>query len=242
MNYKLVAYLVFVSSLAGCRTAQKPRSIDISEKIAQNYWTNQFHFDYIQLRGKSTVTQSGKSNAVSMHIKMIKDSMVWAKFSLFGFGVQALITRDSFFMLNSLSQEYMKYDYAFLEQYLGYKPQISHLQNILVGNAPFPQKNYYLDDQVGLIAREGLSKNRITLNAEFRTLLSELLTQNMPQSAQIQYSEYQSFDQLGLLPQYVQIEVIQPDEEMVLELNYQNVNTTPFVSFPFNIPANSRKK
>ncbi|MDC1395736.1 DUF4292 domain-containing protein, partial [Bacteroidia bacterium] len=73
----------------------------------QKYWDSQFDSDYLEARGKAAVTTNGKTTNVSMHLKIKKDSIIWGKFSLFGIGATVLITQDSFFMVNSLSQEYM---------------------------------------------------------------------------------------------------------------------------------------
>ena len=125
---------------SACRSVQKTKSIDVSEGSIQSYWDNQFDSDYVEVRGKSAIIDGNKTTNVSLHLKMKKDSIIWAKFSLFGFGINALITGDSFFMVNSVFQEYMAYDHQILEQYLGFKPRLEQVQNMLLGNAIFPKK------------------------------------------------------------------------------------------------------
>ena len=235
----LICFLIFSSS---CRSIQKTKSIDISASTTKSYWDSQFDSDYVELRGRSSITDGDKTTNVSLHIKMKKDSIIWAKFSLFGFGINALITRDSFFMVNSVLQEYMAYDHQILEQYLGFKPQINQVQNMLLGNAVFHQNRYITNEKNMLLAREGLTKNLIQFNSEFRTFQSDLVGQDTSQHAKINYSQYELIDEVGLLPQLVTIAIQQTEENFQMELNYQNIKTTKIASFPFKIPRSYIRK
>lgn len=240
LNQYLIATLLLM--LGACRTIHKTTDLQATPVNIARYWENQFDFDDIQLRGKATITQDNKKNTVSMHIKMKKDSIVWAKFSLFGFGVNALITPDSFFMINSITQEYMKYDHAFLEQYLGFKPQVNQLQNMLIGNAAFSQSLYTAYDQNRIIARAGLTKNSIQMDALFHTLVSEIITSDTTRSASIRYSTYEKVGENSVLPKMLIIAINQASESLKLELNYQNISQAPIRDFIFKIPTNYRRK
>ena len=245
MKNRTVVYYTFLFCFiffSACRSVQKTKSIDVSEGSIQSYWDNQFDTDYLEVRGKSAITEGNKTTNVSLHLKMKKDSIIWAKFSLFGFGINALITGDSFFMVNSVLQEYMAYDHQILEQYLGFKPRLEQVQNMLLGNAIFPKNRYFLNGENNLLAREGLAKNMIQLNPKYRTFQSDIMARDKSQHATINYNQYEFVEEIGLLPRFINIDIQQGEEKIQMELNYQNIKTNKITVFPFRIPSSYIRK
>ncbi|MCH1473304.1 MAG: DUF4292 domain-containing protein [Bacteroidia bacterium] len=245
MKNRTVVYYTFLFCFiffSACRSVQKTKSIDVSEGSIQSYWDNQFDTDYVEVRGKSAIIDGNKTTNVSLHLKMKKDSIIWAKFSLFGFGINALITSDSFFMVNSVLQEYMAYDHQILEQYLGFKPRLEQVQNMLLGNAIFPKNRYFLNGENTLLAREGLAKNMIQLNPKYRTFQSDIMAQDTSQLATINYNQYEFVEEIGLLPRFINIDIQQGEEKIQMELNYQNIKTNKITVFPFRIPSSYIRK
>lgn len=211
-------------------------AISVDVQTVQKYWDSQFITDYVEARGKASITTNGKTTNVSMHLKMKKDSIIWGKFSLFGIGATVLINRDSFFMYNTLTQEYMIYDNSFLNQFLGFRADISHVQNLLLGNAVFPESDYSfnsLDNQ--LTGDEGMATNTLTINSDLRTLSSIISTEDSTQNADIQYDQYEDVNNM-LMPKIVSIDVKKGAQTLDVVLNYQNVNTNTITTFPFKIP------
>ncbi|MDC1430684.1 DUF4292 domain-containing protein [Bacteroidia bacterium] len=208
----------------------------------QQFWDDQFDSEYLEARGKASVTLDGGPKNVSLHLKMKKDSLIWGKFSLFGIGVTVLITPDSFFMVNTLSQTYSAYDNSYVNQLLGFKVTISQLQNLLMGNAVFPLTNYRLRSAENqLVGSDGMATNTISMNDVFRTLSSSIETGDTSQRADIQYENYEL---LGAkrLPKNVVIDVKKGAQNLNVVLNYQNVNTNVITTFPFKVPNGFNRK
>ncbi|MEY2924852.1 MAG: hypothetical protein RLZZ337_1400 [Bacteroidota bacterium] len=236
--------MLFLALLfSACGGRKKAQGIDLNKQIVDQYWQSQFDFDCLELRGKATVTAQGKSNNVSLHIKMKQDSILWGKFSLLGFEIaKVMITADSFFLINSFSNEYMMYDNNYLYSYLGFKANLGQLQNILVGNAPFDSALYQLNaENVRLTANEGIATNNLILNDKFRTLSSNVTTPDTTQSADIQYDEYDLVN-TKLMPKIVNISVKNATSPLDVVLNYQIVNTSPITTFPCNIPNGYKRR
>ena len=222
--------------LGGCRTKKKVASISMDTETVSKYWETQFVTDYAEMRGKASVTTNGKTQNVFMHIKMKKDSLIWGKFSLFGIGATVLINKDSFFMVNPLTQTYMAYDNRFLDRYLGFRASLSQLQNLLLGNAVFDQSIYKFNaSDMELVGNEGVATNTLTLNDKIRTLRSRIATRDTTQSAEIQYDEYEDVNNM-LMPKIVSIDVRKGTQNLDVVLNYQNINTNTITTFPFKIP------
>jgi hypothetical protein len=201
-----------------------------------SYWKNQYDYDYLETRGKATVQINGNNQNVSMHLKMKKDSVLWAKFSLFGLGVTVLIDQDSFFLVNNLSKEYMKYDNSYMNEYLGFKAELGQIQNLLVGNALFDSSLYNLNTRdVSFKANEGIATNILSINELFRTLTSSVATRDTTQYADIQYGAYGGETE-PLLPKIVNIHLRKGTIKQDPVLNYQVVSTDRIATFPFKVP------
>jgi hypothetical protein len=246
MKSSRIVYLIFINSFiffSACRSVQKIKPIDISGAAVKSYWDNQFVSDYIEIRGRSSIIDEKKTTKVSLHLKMKKDSIIWAKFSLFGFGINALITKDSFYMVNSILQEYTAYDHQILERFLGFKPCLEQVQSMLLGNAIFKIKRYILNDKNTLLAREGLAKNVIQLNSQYRTFQSDIVAQDTNQHATINYYQYEPVEGIGSLPRVINLDIQkQTQAKLKMELNYLTIKTNKITSFPFRIPGSYIRK
>ena len=140
LNRKIAVLLLIttVCIFSGCKTKKGAKAIDLDSQVMERFWNNQFDYNYLEMRGKASIMRDGKTNNVSMHFKMKKDSILWGRFSLFGFEIGLVkITKDSFFLLNSMQSEFMMYDNRYLEEFIGFKAEVGQIQNLLLGNAPF---------------------------------------------------------------------------------------------------------
>ncbi|MFT5055717.1 MAG: hypothetical protein ACI80H_000421 [Pseudoalteromonas distincta] len=239
----IVLLIIGLLFIGGCKSKRNSSTAEsINAVKVQQFWDDQFDSEYLEARGKASVTLDGGPKNVSMHLKMKKDSLIWGKFSLFGIGVTVLITPDSFFMVNTLAQTYSAYDNSYVNQLLGFKVTISQLQNLLVGNAIFVQKNYRLRSvENQLVGSDGMATNTISMNDVFRTLSSSIETGDTSQRADIQYENYEL---LGAkqLPKNVVIDVKKGAQNLNVVLNYQNVNTNVITTFPFKVPNGFNRK
>jgi hypothetical protein len=236
MNKILWILIVGLVMLGSCKTKAVDSSLSLSNEVVDSYWKNQYDYDYLETRGKATVQLNGANQNVSMHLKMKKDSVLWGKFSLFGFGVTVLINKDSFFMVNNLSKEYMKYDNSYLNDFLGFRAELGQIQNLLVGNAIFDSSLYRLDTRdMSFKASEGIATNTLSINELFRTLVSSTSTPDSTQYADIQYDKYGG-EVEPLLPKIVNIHLRKGAVKQDPVLNYQVVSTERIATFPFKIP------
>jgi len=166
---------------------------------------------------------------------MKKDSIHWGKISHYGFELTVLVNEDSFYMIDNIQQRYMAEDKRVLDQYLGFKATVSQVQNLLLGNAIFTKELYKtINGSNTLKANEGIATNTIQINETFRTLFSKIATPDTTQNAEIQYDMYE--EQTGsLMPKIVNIKAKKAAVSLGAVLNYQNVNTTKQLTFPFKI-------
>jgi hypothetical protein len=246
MSNKLTILLLLTifGITSGCKSAKIVADTmpnQTAESI-QKFWENQYNEDYFEARGKATLVMDGKNTNLALHLKMKKDSLLWAKVSMFGIGATVLITKDSFFMINSLNQEYMAYDNNYLYQYLGYKATLSQVQNLLLGNAVFQSDKYRYQQEVKqLVGTDGIAINRLTVNEKNRTHHSVLTTQDTTQNAVIRYDAYQNLNN-NILPTIVNLAVKQKTQDLKVVLNYQTISDNTIATFPFSIPTGYKRK
>lgn len=232
----ILVLVTILMVVGGCKSKKVHSGLDLSSEVVNSYWKNQYDYEYLEARGKATVQINGSNQNVSMHLKMKKDSVLWGRFSLFGMGVTVLIDQDSFFLMNNLSKEYMKYDNSYLNDFLGFKAELGQIQNLLVGNAVFDSSMYTLDNRdVSFKANEGIATNTLVINELFRTLTSNIGTIDTTQYANIKYDQYGGETE-PLLPKVVNIHLRKGDVVQDPVLNYQVVSTSRIASFPFKIP------
>jgi hypothetical protein len=195
------------------------------------------------MRGKASIVKDGKTNNVSMHFKLKKDSILWGRFSLLGFEIgKVLITQDSFYLINTIQNEYMKYDNQYLSEFIGFKAEVGQIQNLLLGNAPFDSSIYKMNkEEMKLEANEGIATNTLTLNSDFRTLLSKIITPDTTQNADIQYDTYEELNN-KLMPKNVNISVKNAQQALEVVFNYQVVNSNTITTFPFSIPNGFKRR
>ncbi len=243
-NLTTLLILTFFGITSGCKSAKIVADTmpnQTAESI-QKFWENQYNQNYFEARGKATLVMDGNNTNLALHLKMKKDSLLWAKVSMFGIGATVLITKDSFFMINSLNQEYMAYDNNYLYQYLGYKATLSQVQNLLLGNAVFQSDKYRYQSEVKqLIGTDGIAISRLTINEKNRTHQSVLTTQDTTQNAVIQYDAYQILNNT-LVPTLVNLAVQQKTQNLKVVLNFQTISDNTVTTFPFNIPSGYRRK
>jgi len=106
---------------------------------------------YTTLNQRTTLTWDDGNTAqqVNGSIRLKKDSLVWLSLGMFGFeGARALITPDSFRLLNKLTAEYTVKDINYLRNWITLPVNFAMLQQILTG------ERMAIDDKARMAVRE----------------------------------------------------------------------------------------
>lgn len=233
---------LMVISLSACKTLKKPAALDISETVLDSFWSKQYAFQNLELRGKASVTASGKTNSVSVHIKMSRDSMIWGRFALLGFDLaRVYVTPERFYFVDYINNTYLDYPTNYLNGYIGFTPSIRQLQDLLLGNAPFDRESYdFLIEVMKLRAQKGEATNELDINTQYRTNNSSFTTSDTTQRAYIAYDKYE-LENANLMPKSVTINLLTKQEHINCALNYQYINANPNINVSFKIPDGFRR-
>lgn len=231
-------------AISACKSRKQTQVESISNQMIEEYWANQLNYTFLNMKAKISFTDRGATTNVTGNFMMIKDSILWGSFSVFGFeGARVLITQDSFKMLNRLNSTYMSRDVNYLKSYLGFDVQLGELQDIMTGNAPYDPMYYRLiktDSLEELQAQSGAILNTIGMNQKLQTILSKFSSTQHIQTADFTYGEYQQYTEVTL-PSVILGSVFLGDRTADLNVKYQSANRDIKTSFPFAIPSSFKR-
>ena len=119
------------------------------DTISAKITSNQILYKTLSLRTKMIWNDGNTEQEFMATIRMKKDSIIWMSLGLFGFeGARVLITPDSFYMINKLTNEYLAREFGYIETWVMFPVNFSMLQQILVG------KKINIGTKISLAAKE----------------------------------------------------------------------------------------
>lgn len=186
----------------------------------------------------------------TMHIRMIKDSLVWISLQKFGFeGVRAFFTKDSIFILNRIEKTYIANSIQDLSKVVGISLSIKELQNIIIGNIvlPFQSIPCFNTNKTGYsIEQISEKKDKYSLNWNFSDpFLSSINYQKSTNDIffNIQQQEYQENIELinYKFSNIRKIKLVSPTKTFNIDLKFTEINWNDSKKLPFDIPNHYRK-
>ncbi len=255
---KKLLYRLPIVVLAACGTTKKvatlpsdggvsnSQSATNKEETAASVLSKLNTVDFKTFAGKVDVDfDDGKGNAKSVSAKLVikKDEAIWLSAGLLGFeGVRVLITKDSVKILNKLQKEYTATSLAYIQNKIGLPADFTTLQNLLIGNAVFINK-----DNASL-AQEGTNYFITSKEAQFNSLLTVLMPGYLPseiklndteaasnKSATLRYSNYTSTS--GRQFSTIRNISVLHKNNIIIQLNFKSHDFDGQVSTPFAVPS-----
>lgn len=195
-------------------------------------------------RAKTKLTIDGKSNDVTLNIRIQKGKKIWVSITaLLGLEVaRALITPDSIQVVNKFQSVYMKKPFSFIYNYASRQVNYQTVETLLVGNAI----NELLGENGQL--QNGANGNS-TINGNLQGLVYSLLigpdqkvTQTSltnaaaRQSLQVGNSQFIEADN-RIIPSHISITSAVANKNIQAELEYNRTEFNRPLDFPFSIPS-----
>jgi hypothetical protein len=234
--------LAFVVTFNSCKSRKKVA--ETVENLKEAFWENSF--EYLEIKADANATlPDGNNQSFNLFIKMKKDSLIWVSARKFGFeGARAIITKDSFFVINRLDRSYMSEPLTKIKNIIGFESDLSQLQNILVGKALFNRNVYEVaDDNDSLSGFKGVQGgliNRFFID-EFALLKKSYLSNFAnTQNAEITYTEYIDVNK-KITPKILDILAYSGGQKLGCTLNYTNISDKKIDNFAFVVPSNYKK-
>jgi len=130
MNFKATVLLCFFFTGASAQDSLQVNFDSVLAKVS----ANQVQYKTLSERAVLTWDDGNTAQQFNGNIRVKKDSLIWMSLSMFGFeGARALITQDSFRLLNKLTSEYLVRDPNYIQSWLLLPINFQMLQQIITG-------------------------------------------------------------------------------------------------------------
>lgn len=190
----------------------------------------------------------GKQPDFIANIRMLKDSLIWVSLSNeIGIeGIRVLITKDSIKILDKLANTYQAKPLSHIQEVSQIPFAFADLQNLLVGNPVFFNKDSiisYSNNEKGytLLSIDLLFKNRISIGNGFLVEKSKLddIDPSMNRTCDLFYTDYEN--KAGFMfSAYREISIIQQNK-LEVDLKFKDYRFNEELSFPFSIPKKFKR-
>jgi len=170
---KLACFLSLLMIFSSCKSIKKITGVKTDElspaKVQQQMIQNQVQADWLTAKAKLGFEGLGQKMGATSTIKLRKDSLLWMNVKKLGFEVARVqVTKDSVFVLNRLTNEFLAKDLDYLERQYNLPADFNTLQALILGNPIFfVNRNLKLEntpEAYHLFATEGSKVNDFWLS------------------------------------------------------------------------------
>jgi hypothetical protein len=242
--------------LAGCKArkqavvinkpnvAEKPSANPMIAKLAA-IRANQTDFNTFSGKAKTKLDINGKSNDVTLNIRIQKNQKIWVSVTaLLGVEVaRALITPDSIQVINRLQSVYLKKPFSYIYNYTGRQVNYKTVESLLIGNTiPELVNDVNAQLQAGANGNTVLSGNlqgliyQLTLNSGYRVTQTSLNNQAAGQTLQVSNSEFVQTEG-KVVPSQISIRSAVKNNTVQADLRYSRTEFNQVLEYPFTIPS-----
>lgn len=192
--------------------------------------------------------EKGRQPDFIAHIRMLKDSLIWVSLSNdIGIeGIRVLISNDSIKLLDKLANTYQVRPLSAIQEVSQIPFEFADLQNLLVGNPIFLNKDSitsYVKTVNGynLLSIDVLFKNLITISNEY-VIEKSKLDDNDPalnRTCNLVYSEYEN--KTGKLFSTMREIAIIQQTKLNVKLKFRDYKFNEELTFPFTVPKKFKR-
>lgn len=208
------------------------------DPVTRQYWT------YYSSRADFSYADDKQSMEGKIHVRMRKDSIIFFSVRL-GIGIEAakgMITADSAFLLNTLTNDYWVYATKELATEFGAEIGLRELQNLLIGNPVYDTLSYNRDSLTGSYFANMPPMQNVIFTSASNSIDSSFLTQKgTMRQLKCTYSDTLSAGSY-FAPVNIIFNALSGDKGAQINYNIKMVSGDVLYSYPFKIPANATRK
>ncbi|MEL6275022.1 MAG: DUF4292 domain-containing protein, partial [Bacteroidota bacterium] len=152
--FPFVTLLIFFAGCKAKQSAQGPAedvvTFSAAEQVMQQMIQNQVNTNWLDARASIKLDSRDFNVGGTAFIRLEKDKRLWVSVKKFGFeAARALVTPDSFFILNRLQNEYTAEPLSYIAEKYKMPARFDLLQQVVLGNPIF------MDRQLDVETKEG---------------------------------------------------------------------------------------
>jgi hypothetical protein len=198
---------------------------------------------------KLKFNKSGRSQSMTVKLRLEKDKAIWLSGTIFGFPVaKALITPDRVSYYVKINKTYFDGDYTQINKLLGAALDFSMLQNLLLGDALFemnPKKYESTIDQQAHLLTPAQGNELADLlfwihPINYKIEKQEIRTFENNRFLSVNYTNYKEIDATAI-PGTVEIVAKEDKKNATIRMDYKSVKLDQDVSFPYKIPSGYKR-
>lgn len=220
MNKTRILLLIIVSAtfIFSCKSAKRTATLDAGINSAEliNFHKNtEPRFTTLASRVNVNYDDGSRAQNITVSLRMKKDETIWVSASILGISIaRLLITPDNVSYYETINRTYFDGDFSLLSSWLGVDVDFQMVQNILLGQAVFPlNSNQYEASVFG-------QNYRLTPKIQ-HTLFKHIFLVN-PSNNRMASQQ-----------------IMQPEEQRVLTVDYASYQNAGFFLFPKEIRLNA---
>lgn len=189
----------------------------------------------------------GKKYDVNANLRMYKDSAIWISITaILGIeGLRAYITKDSVKILNKQDKVYTARSVAYLAEVTALPLDLHSLQEILIGNPVFLDKNVIsyskTDNNISLLSIGDWFKGLLTLNSSAKIENGKLDDIDITRSrtCNLSYADYEN--KKGVDFSTKRRITVSEKSNLDIKLDIKSYDFNETLSFPFSVPKNYKR-
>lgn len=247
-SIKVVCLLVLIAGFGACKPRSKGSTITLDVNHPNFILTSalqqrNFNYDYLTFKAKTDFTSASGTNNFTANTRMKKGEIIWSSITAL-LGIEAArvyIEGDSVMLRDNLHRTAYVSNMNYLVQYTNTKLDVTQLQNLMVGNPVFTDSLYQIveiqgDTMVRVKAHVGPISNELWIeNKSFKIVRSELEDAISQQKLSVHYADFVVLNNANF-PKNVSLSTKQDGFNVLINMDYQDVNLDVIDQFPFSIP------
>lgn len=203
----------------------------------------QVAFNTFSGRAKTKLAIDGKSNDVTLNIRIQHTKKIWVSITaILGVEVaRALITPDSILVVNRLQGVYVKKPFSYIYNYASRQVNYQTVESLLVGNPISELLNDNSKVTTGANGNTTLSGNlqnliySLLIGPDYKVTQTSLSNAAAGQSLQVSNSQFIQADN-RIIPSQINITSTVKNKNIQAELQYNRTEFNQPLEYPFTIP------
>ena len=236
--------LLFVA--IGCKTSRFTVKGEVDSSLStrnviKSHYTNELNFKTLTGRMQVDFNDGNSEQGATLTMRMEKDKAIWLSATL-GM-VKVYITPEHVSFYNKMDKTYFDGDFSYLSHLLGLELNFEKVQNLLLGQAVFNLNKESCVLESNSEAYELKAQNQASVLSKiflvdpghFKLRSQQFIKDSEDKSLLVWYRSYQEVGN-KIVPEAFRILAQENDKQLIIDIQYKNIQLNDKVYFPYRMP------